>query len=89
MINGDLHVTQGSGRWSAPLLADFASGGIDVSAHDGLVTLDIPLVVALGNPTLLERVGVGPVSQALASEREIQQRRADRRCTQERSLPRS
>jgi len=70
MINGDLHVTQGSGRWSAPLLADFASGGIDVRAHDGLVTLDIPLVVALGNPTLLERVGVGPVSQALASERE-------------------
>ena len=70
MINGDLHVTQRSSRWSAPLLADFASGGINVTAHDGLVTLDIPLVVALGNPTLLERVGVGPVSQALASERE-------------------
>ncbi len=70
MINGDLHVTERAGRWSALQLAAFASGGIDVASHDGLVTLDIPLVVALGNPTLLERVGVGPVSQALASERE-------------------
>jgi peroxidase len=70
MINGDLRVTERSGRWSAPQLTAFASGGIDVAAHDGLVTLDIPLVVALGNPTLLESVGVGPVSQALASERE-------------------
>ena len=70
MIDGDLHVTERSGRWSASELAAFTSGGIDVASHDGLVTLDISLVVALGNPTLLERVGVGPVSQALASERE-------------------
>ncbi|HEX7311624.1 MAG TPA: peroxidase family protein [Gaiellaceae bacterium] len=70
MINGDLHVTERAGRWSAPQLAAFASGGIGVASHDALVTLDIPLVVALGNPTLLERIGVGPVSQALASERE-------------------
>ena len=48
---------RGPGRWSAAKLAAFASAGIEVASHDNLVTLDIPLVVAFGNPTLLERVG--------------------------------
>ena len=70
MINGNLELTEGAGRWSAARVAGFSASGIDVAPHDGLVTLDIPLTIAYGNPVLLESLGLGPVLKSLALERE-------------------
>jgi hypothetical protein len=45
----------------------FPAEGITVQRHpDRTVTLTIPLVVAFGNPDLLEQVGEGPILQSLA-----------------------
>ena len=70
MVNGTIDVTEPDGTWPAATLAAFARSGIDVRAHDGLMTLSIPLGVAVGDPDLLETVGLGPVLEGLGAERE-------------------
>jgi hypothetical protein len=70
MVNGTFDATEPAGTWPEPTLASFASSGIQVRAHDGLVTLSIPLGLTVGNPDLLERVGLGPVLEGLGAERE-------------------
>jgi hypothetical protein len=70
MVNGTVDVTASEATWPAATVTAFAKSGIAVRTHDGLVTLQIPLGVAVGNPDLLETVGLGPVLEALGSERE-------------------
>jgi Animal haem peroxidase len=70
MVNGNFDATEPAGTWSEAKLTSFAHTGITVKAHDGLVTLSIPLAVAYGNPDLLEQVGLGPMLESLGAERQ-------------------
>jgi hypothetical protein len=70
MVNGSLEVTEADGTWPAATLAAFTTSGIAVHRHEGLVTLSIPLGLAVGNPDLLEAVGEKAILEALGSERE-------------------
>ena len=66
MINGDLHMTQGRAAGRPRSWPRSAAAGIEVVSHDDLVTLDIPLVVAFGNPTCSSASASGPFRRALA-----------------------
>jgi peroxidase len=70
MIHGTFEPAAPAGTWSAEQLASFEDAGIEVEPHDDVVTLQIPLTLAFGNPDLLQEVGVGPVLQSLGAERQ-------------------
>ena len=67
MIHGEFEPTVPPGTYSRDQLNRvFPAEGITVERNaDGTVTLVIPLVVAFGNPDLLEQVGEGPILQSL------------------------
>jgi hypothetical protein len=70
MIHGEFEPTVPAGTYTEDQLNRvFPSEGIEIEREaDGSVTLVIPLVVAFGNPDLLEQVGEGPVLASLAAE---------------------
>jgi hypothetical protein len=72
MIHGEFEPTVPAGTYTeAELNTVFPSEGIGVERNaDGTVTLVIPLVVAFGNPDLLEQIGEGPLLQSLGGERQ-------------------
>jgi peroxidase len=68
MIHGEFEPTVAADRYSQAQLDAFSADGVTVE-HDGdKVTLVIPLVLAFGNPDLLEAVGLGPILKSLAAE---------------------
>jgi hypothetical protein len=72
MIHGEFEPTVPAGAYTDEQLNTvFPSEGIAVERNDdGTVTLVIPLVVAFGNPDLLEQIGEGPLLQSLGGERQ-------------------
>jgi hypothetical protein len=68
MIHGEFEPTVPQNTYTGRQLSrTFPAAGIAVERHpDHTVTLVIPLVVAFGNPDLLEEVGEGPILQSLA-----------------------
>jgi hypothetical protein len=71
MIHGEFEPTVPAGTFTAAQLGtQFPAEGIGVERNaDGTVTLVIPLVVAFGNPDLLEQIGEGRILESLG-ERE-------------------
>lgn len=70
MVHGEFEPTVPPGTYTAAQLASFEQQGITVETNaDSTVTLVIPLLVAFGNPDLLQQVGLGPALQSL-DERE-------------------
>jgi peroxidase len=67
MIHGEFEPTVAAGTYTADQLNNvFPAEGITVERNpDGTVTLVISLVVAFGNPDLLNQVGEGPILQSL------------------------
>jgi hypothetical protein len=67
MIHGEFEPTLPAGAFTENQLSKvFPAEGITVERNaDGTVTLVIPLVVAFGNPDLLEQVGEGPILESL------------------------
>ncbi len=67
MIHGEFEPTVPAGTYTENQLNNvFPAEGITVERNaDGTVTLVIPLVVAFGNPDLLEQIGEGPILQSL------------------------
>src|SRR5262245_5915322 len=72
MIHGEFDVTVATGTYTDnELNTVFPAEGITVERNaDGTVSLVIPLVVAFGNPDLLEQIGEGAILQALGEERQ-------------------
>jgi hypothetical protein len=70
MIHGEFEPTVPAGTYTENQLNDvFPAEGITVERNaDGTVTLVIPLVVAFGNPDLLEQIGEGPILESLGGE---------------------
>jgi Animal haem peroxidase len=68
MIHGEFEPTVPEKTYTPKQLNRvFPAAGISVERHpDRTVTLVIPLVVAFGNPDVLEQVGEGPILQSLA-----------------------
>src|SRR5438132_1683846 len=66
-VNGELQAIADPTRWSATRLQSFASQGISqVPLDSGQLELSIPMNVAFGNPSLLPKVGLGPLMNGLA-----------------------
>src|SRR5262249_8417929 len=67
MIHGEFEPTVPAGTYTDDQLNNvFPAEGITVERNaDGTVTLVIPLVIAFGNPDLLEQVGEGHFLQSL------------------------
>jgi Animal haem peroxidase len=67
MIHGEFEPTLPAGTFTANQLDNvFPAQGIAVERNaDGTVTLVIPLVIAFGNPDLLEQIGEGPILESL------------------------
>jgi hypothetical protein len=72
MIHGEFDLTVAAGTYTdAQLNTDFPAERITVERNDdGTVGLVIPLVVAFGNPDLLDQIGEGPFLQNLGVERQ-------------------
>jgi peroxidase len=72
MIHGEFEPTVPAGTYTDDQLDNiFPAQGIAVERNpDGSVTLVIPLVVAFGNPDLLEQIGEGPFLKSLGGERQ-------------------
>ena len=72
MIHGEFEPTVPAGTYTEEQLDTvFPAAGIAVERNDdGTVSLVIPLVVAFGNPDLLEQIGEGPLLQSLGGERQ-------------------
>ena len=70
MVHGELEPKAPASTYSAQQLAAFTSRGIQVKRDGADVILVIPLGVAYGNPGLLESVGLGPMLEGLADERQ-------------------
>jgi hypothetical protein len=68
MIHGEFEPTVPAGRYSAAELDAFRAEGVTVEQDGDQVTLVIPLVLAFGNPDLLQAVGLGPILTSLAAE---------------------
>jgi len=68
MIHGEFEPTVSARRYSPDELAAFRAQGVTVEQDGNKVTLVIPLVLAFGNPDLLEAVGLGPILKSLAAE---------------------
>jgi hypothetical protein len=71
MVHGEFEPTVPAGTFTdAQLSTQFPAEGIGVERNaDGTVTLVIPLVVAFGNPDLLQQIGEGAILSSLG-ERE-------------------
>jgi hypothetical protein len=67
MVHGEFEPTVPAGTYTDDQLNNaFPAEGITVERNaDGTVTLVIPLVVAFGNPDLLQQIGEGPILQSL------------------------
>jgi peroxidase len=67
MIHGEFEPTMPAGTFTPDQLDNvFPAEGITVERNDdNTVTLVIPLVVAFGNPDLLEQIGESPILQSL------------------------
>jgi peroxidase len=72
MIHGEFDATVPAGTYTDnELNTVFPAEGITVERNDdGTVELTIPLVVAFGNPDLLEQIGEGTILQSLGAERQ-------------------
>jgi hypothetical protein len=68
MIHGEFEPTVRAGRFSDDQLDAFRAQGVTVEPDGDEVTLVIPLVLAFGNPQLLQDVGLGPILKSLAAE---------------------
>jgi hypothetical protein len=68
MIHGEFEPTVPAGRYSPAQLDAFRAEGVTVEQDGNQVTLVIPLVLAFGNPDLLQAVGLGPILKSLAAE---------------------
>jgi hypothetical protein len=68
MIHGEFEPTVPAGRYSPAQLDAFRAEGVSVEQDGNQVTLVIPLVLAFGNPDLLQAVGLGPILKSLAAE---------------------
>src|SRR3954462_3901924 len=68
MIHGEFEPKFPEGAFSDAKLASFERQGLTVEHEDGVVTIVIPLVVAFGNPELLEQIGIGPLLTSLGAE---------------------
>ena len=67
MVHGEFEPTVPAGTFTATQLNSvFPAEGITVERNaDGTVTLVIPLVIAFGDPDLLQQIGEGPILQSL------------------------
>lgn len=70
MVHGELEPKAPASAYTPAKLAAFKSEGIEVEREGGDVTLVIPLGAAYGNPDLLKAVGLGPMLEGLADERQ-------------------
>jgi Animal haem peroxidase len=72
MIHGEFEPTVPAGTFTDDQLNNvFPAQGIAVERNpDNTVTLVIPLVVAFGNPDLLEEIGEGAILESLGEERQ-------------------
>jgi hypothetical protein len=70
MVHGELEPKAPASTYTPKQLAAFRAQGIEVEREDGAITLVIPLGVAYGNPELLKAVGLGPMLEGLADERQ-------------------
>jgi len=70
MIHGEIEPSAPEKTWTPTQLRQFQKQGIAVEDDGTTVTLVIPLVVAFGNPDLLQSVGLGPMLRGLADERQ-------------------
>ncbi len=69
MIHGEFEPTVPVGTYTDGQLDTFEEQGIEVEENgDGTITLVIPLVVAFGNPDLVEQVGLGTLLESLGEE---------------------
>jgi hypothetical protein len=70
MIHGEFDIDAAADRYSASQLAAFEAQGIEIVPNGDQLTLTVPLNVALGNPSLVPAIGLGPVLSSLAEESE-------------------
>jgi hypothetical protein len=68
MIHGEFEPRFAAGTFTAAQLDSFRHQGLTVEEDGGTVTLVIPLVVAFGNPDLLQAIGLGPMLASLGAE---------------------
>jgi hypothetical protein len=70
MVHGELEPEAPASTYGAAQRAAFEHEGIELEPAGHDVKLVIPLGVAYGNPSLLKRVGLGPMLAGLADERQ-------------------
>ncbi len=70
MVHGELEPIAPDKTYGPDQLAGFQKEGIQVEREGGDVKLVIPLGLAYGNPELLKAVGLGPMLEGLAAERQ-------------------
>jgi Animal haem peroxidase len=70
MVHGELEPLAAADAYSADQRTAFEHEGIELESSGRDVKLVIPLGVAYGNPNLLRQVGLGPMLEGLADERE-------------------
>jgi hypothetical protein len=68
MIHGEFEPKYHEGEFSDSQLAAFERQGLTVEHDAGVVTIVIPLVIAFGNPGLVEKIGVGHLLDSLGAE---------------------
>ena len=68
MIHGEFEVETEASRYSAKTLAKFEDMGIEVEINGDEVELAVPIVVASGNPDLVEEIGLDLISAGMAGE---------------------
>jgi hypothetical protein len=68
MIHGEFEPTFPEGTFTNGQLNSFERQGLTVEHADGHLIIVIPLVIAFGNPQLLEDIGLGPVLNSLGAE---------------------
>jgi hypothetical protein len=68
MIHGEFEPSFAAGTFTGAQLEGLEQQGIEVEQDGGTVTLVIPLVLAFGNPDLLEQFGLGPILKSLGAE---------------------
>jgi hypothetical protein len=70
MIHGEIEVDVDAAQFTQAQLDAFETQGIEIEPNGDELTLVIPLNIALGNPSLVPAIGLGPILTALGAESE-------------------
>ncbi|PZD72211.1 hypothetical protein C1752_03797 [Acaryochloris thomasi RCC1774] len=68
MIHGEIEIETEADRFSAEQLESFEAQGIEVELVGDEVEIAVPLNVAIGQPALVEEIGIDLLASALAGE---------------------